>query len=119
VASVRDLAIPTSQTLVYHERDPSEHRDLVQAIKASVRTDEHRQEVDVMSRTIADAMREEGEVRGLRRVLLDMMRKRFRKVPPETARAVKATNDIEQLNQWLHRFATTSTLEEVGIAPPE
>jgi len=46
--------------LVYHAREPSEWPNLQQAIEASVRTDEHRQEVFEMRRTIADQLKEEG-----------------------------------------------------------
>jgi hypothetical protein len=50
--------------LIYHERDPSEHGGLRETIETSVHTDEYRQEVSRMGRTIADELREEGLKRG-------------------------------------------------------
>ncbi len=109
--------------LVYHERQPAEHGALQEEVEASVRTDEHRREVAVMGRTIADELRaqgrkegrREGTVDALRGTLLNQLGKRFGRLPSVTVSAIEATADIEQLRTWLDRFATASTLEEVGI----
>ena len=82
-----------------------------------------------MRRTIADALREEGmkkglkegikkgEVQALRQTLLTQLQQRFGEVPPETRDRIAATEDIKQLDAWLHRFVTASTLKEMKIAP--
>ena len=56
--------------LVYHEREVSEGPRLREVIMASLRSEEHRQEVEAMHRTMADVDREKGE--------LAMGRRRFR-----------------------------------------
>lgn len=80
-----------------------------------------------MRRTIAQELKEEGvaeglkegltqgEVRALRQTLLRQLRRRFGIVPTEIVGTIEASKDIEQLDEWLDRFATASTLEEVGI----
>jgi hypothetical protein len=108
--------------LVYHAREPSEWPDLQQAIEASVRTDEHRQEVFEMRRTIADELKEEGAregaIRNSQQTLIRQLKRRFGGVPDELSSAIRATNDPEQLDEWLDRFATAETLDEVGIPVP-
>jgi hypothetical protein len=108
--------------LVYHERDPDERRVLQETIETSVQTDEHRREVFNMGRTIADALREEGqkagEIRAHRQILLDLLQQRFGEVPPEMLDRIATTDDIKQLDVWLHRVLTAPTLAQMKIDPP-
>ncbi len=108
--------------LVYHVREPSEWPSLQQAIEASVQTDEHRQEVFEMRRTIADELKEEGAKEGAikksQQTLIRLLKRRFGDVPDELSSAIRATSDPEQLDEWLDRFVTAETLEEVGIEVP-
>jgi hypothetical protein len=92
-------------------------------IETSVENDPHRKEVRRMHRTIADALiakgqkegRKKGELAALRRTLSLQLQKRFGNLPPQTVALIKATKDIDQLNTWLDRFATATSLDEVGI----
>jgi len=104
--------------LVYHAREPSEWPELQRAIEASVQTDEHRQEVFEMRRTIADELKEEGAIRNRQQTLIRQLKRRFGDVPDELSSTIRATNDPEQLDEWLDRFATAETLDEVGIEVP-
>ena len=113
--------------LVYHERSAAEHRGLQETIEASVQTDPHRQEVQVVKRTIAQAMqeegrrkgrregREEGAVQALQQALLRLMQSRFGDLPQEIALTVNRTQDVAQLGSWLDRFAAATTVEDIGI----
>ncbi len=105
--------------LVYHDRDPREHADLVEAIESSVASEENKREVIMARRTIADELKEEGmkvgELRAKRETLARLLQKRFKKVPAGTLTAVETTEDIERLREWLDRFATAETLADVGI----
>jgi hypothetical protein len=109
--------------LVYHERNPAEHGGLQQEIEASVRTDEHRQEVSAMGRAIADELRAQGRkegrkeeaVRARQQTLLRQIRRRFGELPAETVTAVEAATSVEQLDSWLDRVITAATLVAVGI----
>jgi predicted transposase YdaD len=105
--------------LVYHERAEGERRPTLELVEASVRTDEHRQEVREMRRTIADALRDEGRqegvVAGKRETLLSHLRQRFKELPQETERRIETTSDVQQLNLWLSRLLTAKTLEELAI----
>ena len=104
--------------LVYHVRETSEWPSLQQAIEASVQTDEHRQEVFEMRRTIADELKEEGAIRNRQQTLIRLLKRRFGDVPDELSSTIRATNDPAQLDEWLDRFATAETLDEVGIEVP-
>ncbi len=50
-----------------------------------------------------------------RQTLVRLLRKRFGKVPSAVVSVVEATEDVDQLDKWLDRFATAQTLEELGI----
>lgn len=112
--------------LVYHVREPSERPNLQETIESSVRTDKHRQEVFEMGKTIADELREAGAREGARqgaiknsqRTLVRQLTKRFGNVPAAVSATIRATDDADQLDEWLDRFATAETLEDVGIGVP-
>ena len=59
---------------MYHYRETTEQPSLHEVILDSVQSDELRQEVLAMKRTGADVLREEGELRGMRRTLLRQLR---------------------------------------------
>jgi len=121
--------------LVYHERSPVEHPRLQAEIEASVRTDEQRREVSTMGKSMADVLmdkgrkegrkegrkkgREEGQREGATRArqqtLLRSLGQRFGDLPSTTVAAVTATDSIEQLDAWLDRVFTATSLAEVGI----
>jgi hypothetical protein len=111
--------------LVYHERQPPERPALQEVLDASVRTDEHRQEIFAMHRTIADELKAEGrkeerkasEVRVRRNILLLQLRKRFGELPQETVDAIEATRNVKHLNTWLERTVTAGSLADVQIGP--
>jgi predicted transposase YdaD len=108
---------------VYHEREAPERPGLQEVITASVRTDEHRQELTIMKQTIADELREEGRLQGdrqatvrtLRQTLLRQLRRRFKRVPKATEQVILATEDVTQLNAWLDQILTAATLAEMNI----
>jgi hypothetical protein len=99
----------------------------MEVIVASVRTDEHRQEVRAMGQSIADVLREEGrvecreeglhrgEVRARQEMLLLLLRHRFARMPKAVERTVRATEDVEELTAWVLRASSADRLEEVGI----
>jgi hypothetical protein len=83
-----------------------------------VQTDEHRQEIFQMRRTIADELKEEGAIWNRRQVLIRLLKRRFENVPAEVSATIRATDDPEQLDEWLDRFATAQTLDDIGIGTP-
>ena len=76
-----------------------------------------------MSQTIADELiekgmqqgEEKGELHSLQRMLSLQLRARFGEQAEEAAGVVERTKDVAQLEQWLKRFATATTLEEMEI----
>jgi hypothetical protein len=112
------------QALVYHDREVPERERLRQAIVTSVRTDARRREVQTMTKTIADALREEGQqqgaVKALSQSLVNVLRAKFGRLPKATEKVIRETQDPRRLDAWLVRAGTAATLEEVGIGsePP-
>jgi hypothetical protein len=82
-----------------------------------------RQEVFKMDKTMADVLMERGAskarkkaaVQTRQRMLLRLLRIRFGIVPPEVVDAIRATRIIAHLDDWLDRFATAGTLDELEI----
>jgi ElaB/YqjD/DUF883 family membrane-anchored ribosome-binding protein len=116
--------------LVYHDRRPAEQPDLQETIEASVRTDEHRQEVKDMGKTIADVLTEKGRkegrkegrkqeaLRSRKKTLLRQLQGRFGDLPAEIARVIEATTNVPQLETWLDLVVKAPTLADMEITSP-
>lgn len=104
--------------LVYHVREPSERPSLQKTIESSVQTDGHRQEVYEMRRTIADELEEKGALKSRRQTLIRQMKRRFGDVPAAVSTTIQATDDPEQLDEWLDLVVTAKTLDDLGIGTP-
>jgi len=46
------------------------------------------------------------------------LQRRFADVPDELLSTIRATDDPEQLDEWLDQVVTAQTLDEVGIEVP-
>ena len=113
--------------LVYHEREECEKQPLLDRIEAAAWKPEHRQELNQMGKTIAEALRDEGRaagrdegraeghVIGLRTTLLRQLTRRFGEVPASLASIIEGTHDLERLAGWLDQVVTAERLEDVGI----
>lgn len=105
--------------LVYHERQPHEISDLQQIIESSIHSDELRQEVKTMHRTMADVLidrgKKEGKKEGLQESLLHILRKRFVSISPAIVAAIQANADLERLREWLDAAIAANNLDDVGI----
>ena len=118
-------------TMVYHDRNESEHAKLQEALERSVQDVELREELIEMGKSRADVLMEKGEqkgriegerkgeeraaVRTRQQTLVRLLRKRFGDVPRGVVRTVESTADVAQLDDWLDRFATATTLDELEI----
>ena len=67
--------------------------------------------------TIAEALREEGELRGRQQMLLFLLRERFRPLPAGVEQIVETTQELARLEEWGRKFATAKSLAEIGILP--
>lgn len=79
-----------------------------------------------MKRTIADMLREEGEISGeskgrlqeARSNLSRFLRKRFGKLSPSFASAIESCQDLEQLHSWIDAAAKAQSMEDVLQSVP-
>lgn len=107
--------------LVNHRREPEESRFLTGKITADVRT--YRREAERMAQTMAEALMEEGEKRGLqkgriettRANLLRLMRAKFPEVPESVVEHVRAMDDVEALELLMIRVLNVDTIEEMNL----
>ena len=119
------------QALIYHDRPEAEREGLRQRIVSSVRTDPRRREAEAMTRTIADALRDEGRAEGRaegrreegvrvrQQMLVRQLRVRFDRVPRVVEQTIRATQDVARLDAWLEAVVRAATLNEVGITSSE
>jgi len=100
---------------VYHVRNPSERPSLRETIETSVETDQHRQELFDMGKTIADELKEEGMIERSQQTLIRQLRRRFGEIPDEMVYTIETTRDMAELDLWLDNVVTVNSLEEVGV----
>ena len=50
--------------------------------------------------------------------LLEQLRLRFGSITSEVEQTIQASQDAEQLAEWLRRFANAKAEADVGIVPP-
>jgi hypothetical protein len=53
-----------------------------------------------------------------RETLLRLLKRRFGNLPAAVSATIRATDDPEQLDEWLDQVVTTATLDDVGIGTP-
>ena len=98
----------------YNGRKEEECEDLHYRLTRFI-PDDIREEVNEMVRTMADALREEGELEKSRSTLLRQLQRRFGEIPEDLVAIIEGTKDQARLDGWLDRFATADRLEDVGI----
>jgi predicted transposase YdaD len=59
--------------------------------------------------------RTEAAIKTRQQTLVRQLRKRFGTVPRGVVRAVESTTDVAKLDDWLDRFATADTLDDLQI----
>jgi predicted transposase/invertase (TIGR01784 family) len=100
------------QSLLYHDREPAEHGPLAELIRSTVRKS-MQPEVDAMSKTIAQTLKEEGNIEGTRNAFLFQLRKKFENVPESILAEIRATTDHHQLETWLDAILTAETITDI------
>jgi hypothetical protein len=96
--------------LVYHEREPGEREQCADFIRGAVRTS-RQAEVTSMSKTIAEAIREEEK----RDAVLLVLRARFKTIPAAIEAKIQATDDRHQLDAWLKQGATVRKITDIDF----
>jgi hypothetical protein len=97
-----------AHALVYHARETPERERLADFIRATVRRAEQA-EVQIMGKTIAEALQEEGK----RKALLHQLRVKFKHLPPAVTAEIEATQDDQQLDQWLEAVLTADKISDM------
>jgi len=109
--------------MIYHTRSMPEQSTLYGVVEDSVQTDPQRQYVSTMAQTMAEFLEArgaakaeaQGELRALQKTLQRLLERRFGDVSDSIRSTIEATVDVAQLEDWLDRFATGESLEELRI----
>jgi hypothetical protein len=106
--------------LIYNDREEPEREPLLDKVAHSVQNDARRQEVFAMGKTIAEGLIEKGrkeqEVTSQRRVLVQVLRHKFRKIPAATLKRIEATERLDVLEAWFVQALDAKKLEDVSCA---
>jgi hypothetical protein len=100
------------KSLVYHDREPPEHEPLVDIIRSTVRK-ANQPMVDAMSKSIAQAIKEEGKIEGRREYFLLLLQERFKTVPESIVAEIEGTTDLHQFDVWVNAFKKASTIADI------
>jgi hypothetical protein len=105
--------------LIFHRRDTEEQPELISLVDETVKDRNRREEVAKMGRTAAQAVMEEGEVRGTLRTrqedLLEVMRGKFGGVSQNMENKIQAIRDIDRLKALLRNVIHASSVDEINI----
>jgi hypothetical protein len=110
-----------AHALVYHAREPPQREPLADFIRASVRQAKQA-EVQTMGKTIAEALMEEGALKGKaagilegkREALLRQLRLKFkRRMTPAIVAEVEAAQEGSQLDEWLDAVVTADKISDI------
>lgn len=106
--------------LSFHRRPREEYAILSEEIKqqASASKFRVREEINVMSQTMAEYVQEQAAERASKQATRNTLRMvlaaRFGKIPTDVEAAIEKA-DVETMNAWAQTAATAQTLDEVGI----
>jgi hypothetical protein len=74
-----------------------------------------------MFRSGADVLieqgRKEGEIKGVQQTVVNLLRRKFGRVPRATEKVIRATDDLARLDAWAMQTLTANTLDDMGIRP--
>jgi hypothetical protein len=92
-------------------RPASERNPLMVAVTETY--PERREEVQNMTKTIAESLMEEGELRGIKRLLRRLLENKFGNLPPEVVQQIDVASDADRLEEaalQAHRLARLEDL---------
>lgn len=103
----------------YTHRPPTERTSLqveAETVQLDIR---RRKEIKKMGQTIAESLIEEGmekgELRLARSLLLDMLKKRFRKVPKAVKQRIEATTELSRLKEAILNAMNLESLDDLRL----
>ncbi|MBM3234977.1 hypothetical protein FJZ31_01630 [Candidatus Poribacteria bacterium] len=105
--------------LIFHRRDREEQPELISLVDKMVKDHQRREEVSKMGRTAAQALIEEGEVRGALRTgqefLIEFIQGKFGSVPNNIEQQIKAIRDINKLRELTRRVPKATNIDDIDI----
>ena len=105
--------------LIFHRRDTEEQPELLSALNETVKDHKRREEVSKMGRTAAQALIEEGEVRGALRTrqedLLEFMLGKFGSIPQGIESRIQSIQDVDRLKTLIRKVIHASSIDEIDI----
>jgi predicted ATP-dependent Lon-type protease len=65
-----------------------------------------------------DQALEKSQQRGQQRAIIRQLRRKFKQIPNSVVQKIEATDDQEQLDQWLDLVIEANSLTEMGLSEP-
>lgn len=96
-------------------RPEAERPALLAAAQAAQPDRSKQQEVQTMTRTIAEALMDEGGVRALQRVLLAALEKEFGQLPEDLIRQINGLDDLSRLQGAVLQMRRLQKLEDLQL----
>jgi hypothetical protein len=112
-----------AHALVYHVREGDERRQMAELIRERVRRSKQT-EVEIMGKTIAEVIKEEGVLMGReegvlqakRQTLVRQLHLKFKRVPAAIEAEINATHDVKKLDDWLDEVFIAKTLSDIHFS---
>lgn len=105
--------------LIFHRREKEEQPELISLVDETVKDNRRREEVVKMGRTAAQALIEEGEVRGALRTrqedLLEFMQGKFGLIPQNIEHRIQAIQDVNRLKALIRNIIHANSIDELNI----
>jgi predicted transposase/invertase (TIGR01784 family) len=105
--------------LIIHRRDEEERPLMISVLNETVKDRNRREEVLKMGRTAAQALMEEGEVRGALRTrqedVLKFMQARFSHVPNTVEQKILQIRDMNKLSTLIEHVARANKIDEINV----
>ncbi|MBC8232723.1 Rpn family recombination-promoting nuclease/putative transposase [bacterium] len=105
--------------LILHRRDEEEQPEFISLVNETVKDYNRREEVAKMGRTAAQALMEEGEIRGVLRArredLLKFIRGKFQSVPTFVEQKILTIRDVNKLSVLIDNVISANSIDEISI----
>ena len=112
-AQQRRRAISYLLLLILHRRPADEHAELSTLVDQQIEQPSDREEVGIMTQTMAEHLIEQGETRAKQEALLKLIRFQFESVPESVTNEITLIQSLARLDSLFERVLNAQTLDEI------
>lgn len=101
--------------LILHRRPDAEHDELKMLVHQQIQESSHKEEGEVMARSMAEYLFEQGQTKAKHEDILKLLQLRFASVPDTIANKITSIENLSQLETLFEKAATAQTLDEIDL----